>query len=140
MRVCRCHDALSKLVRKRDNSFVDGAQIVFGLHTLAVQVKFFFKHKSVVDDRLDFQIVIAGSDAFLLFRTCLLGNMPGMRSLVVRNAFDHRKKNFSCAARRTDNQTFAVCFDERPRKSRFFVKIVQMRIRNQLVDVLKPFL
>ena len=109
--VCRCHDALSKLVRKRDNSFVDGAQIVFGLHTLAVQVKFFFKHKSVVDNRLDFQIVIAGSDAFLFFQTCLLGNMPGMRSLVVRNAFDHGKENLSVAARGAYNQPFAVRFN-----------------------------
>ncbi len=68
VRVCRRHHALAELVRQRQDPLVDLADIVLALDPLIVQIEFFFHHKAVVDDRLNLQIIITGSDALLLFR------------------------------------------------------------------------
>ena len=68
VRVRRRHHPLAELVRQRQDPLVDLADIVLTLDPLIVQIEFFFHHKAVVDDRLDLQIIITGSDALLLFR------------------------------------------------------------------------
>ena len=68
VRVRRRHHALAELVRQRQDPLVDLTDIVFTLDPLVIQIEFLFHHKAVVDDRLDLQIIITGSDALLLFR------------------------------------------------------------------------
>ena len=63
-----------------------------------------------------------------------------MRPLLIGHVFDHRGKHFAGAAGRSDDQTLAVGFDDRPRQTRFFIVIIQMGIRDQLVDVLQSLL
>ena len=67
MRVCRCNHTFSQFIRKRHNLFVDCAQIIISFDPLAIIIKLLLQHEAVIDNRLDFQIIVTGSNLFLFF-------------------------------------------------------------------------
>ena len=59
MGVAGGHHRFTQLVGDLYDPFVDGSEIVFGLHSLTFEVVFFLGHEAVVYYGLDLQIVIS---------------------------------------------------------------------------------
>ncbi len=117
MYVARRHHRLMKLLAKLHNPLVERNQIFLRVN---IPVPLRRNHKLIISNRLYLQIII---------KLYNFGNP--LIALPVKKC----PEQLSRFAGASDNQSLSVLFNQRFRNQRTFIKIRQMRCRNQLVQI-----
>ena len=93
------------------------AQVLFIFDGIAVAVD----HEVIVSERLNLEIIIEGCEPF---------------QLVIRLALDDRREELARLARTAVEQSLVMLHEQRFRDQRFLIKIVDLRIGHEPVEIL----